>query len=159
MDLVQAVKSYDYKQFDSPAPIELTEEQLSNLVQELKDYHAIYSPYFGHTAQVEHAYSYLLGLLKPNIERKSAENIALATVGIQGVVVANIPRPKSLEDRGNFRRTSASNRRTAGRCEWRDDSRRQRLRQTRIKLGGGATAMVWRAWQNRQWPSGRLCRL
>ncbi|MBV7334591.1 transposase [Chloroflexi bacterium TSY] len=40
-----------------------------------------YSPYFSHVAQREHAYHYMRGLLDPEIKRKSAENIALATVG------------------------------------------------------------------------------
>ena len=85
MELARAINQYDYNQLESPAPIELTAEQLTELADHLQGYHAIYSPYFHHPAQEENAYNYLLGLLKPDIKRKSAENIALATVGESGV--------------------------------------------------------------------------
>lgn len=85
MELAQAINQYDYSQLESPAPIELSPEQLIELAEHLREYHALYSPYFTHPAQQENAYNYLLGLLNPEIKRKSAENIALATVGETGV--------------------------------------------------------------------------
>ncbi|MBV7329415.1 IS701 family transposase [Chloroflexi bacterium TSY] len=85
MKLAQAVNQYDYSQLESPPLLELTEEQLAALADQLQEYHAIYSPYFSHVAQREHAYHYMRGLLDPEIKRKSAENIALATVGESGV--------------------------------------------------------------------------
>ncbi len=52
---------------------------------ELEKYHAIYSPLLRVESQREYSYHYLLGLLDPEIKRKSAENIALATLGTEGV--------------------------------------------------------------------------
>lgn len=85
MDLAQAVEAYDYSQLESPPLLELSEEQLEALVDQVQAYHAIYSPYFSHEAQKTHAYTYLLGLLDPTIQRKSGENIGLTIVGPEGV--------------------------------------------------------------------------
>jgi len=85
MELAQAVKQYKYSELTSPEPINLSEEQLNDLVKELKEYYEIYHPYFKNGAQIENGYNYLAGLLKPMSERKSGENIALATVGSGGV--------------------------------------------------------------------------
>ena len=85
MDLAQAVERYDYSQLESPPLMELSEEQLAALVDQLQEYHAIYSPYFRCEAQQSHAYTYLLGLLDPTIQRKSGENIGLTIVGPEGV--------------------------------------------------------------------------
>lgn len=52
---------------------------------ELESYYAIYRPYFSEKEQGEYGYHYLSGLLDPSIERKSAENIALARIGAKGV--------------------------------------------------------------------------
>lgn len=52
---------------------------------ELANYHALYHACYRQEEQRTHAYHYLQGLLNPEIVRKSAENIALATVGIEGV--------------------------------------------------------------------------
>lgn len=52
---------------------------------ELEKYHAIYSPLMRAKKQREYSYHYLLGLLDPEIKRKSAENIALATLGSESV--------------------------------------------------------------------------
>ena len=52
---------------------------------ELEKYHAIYSPLMSAKKQREYSYHYLLGLLDPEIKRKSAENIALATLGSESV--------------------------------------------------------------------------
>lgn len=51
----------------------------------LEKYHAIYSPLFSADKQREYSYHYLVGLLDPEIKRKSAENIALATLGTESV--------------------------------------------------------------------------
>lgn len=52
---------------------------------QLEKYHAIYSPLFSADKQREYSYHYLVGLLDPEIKRKSAENIALATLGTESV--------------------------------------------------------------------------
>jgi SRSO17 transposase len=52
---------------------------------ELESYHAIYQPLFREASQRSNSYAYLAGLLDPTIERKTAENIALARVGSQQV--------------------------------------------------------------------------
>ena len=85
MELAQAVNQYDYGQLEGPPLLEVTEEQLAALADQHQEYHAIYGPYFSHVAQREHSYNYMRGLLDPEIKRKSAENIALATVGESGV--------------------------------------------------------------------------
>jgi SRSO17 transposase len=85
MQLAQAVNQYNYSHLNSPEPINLSEQQLNGLVEELKEYYEIYHPYFKNAAQIENGYNYLLGLLKPMSERKSGENIALATAGIGSV--------------------------------------------------------------------------
>lgn len=85
MELTQAVAEYDYNALSVTPRMELTTEQVTNLVNELANYHAIYRPYFGNESQREQSYHYLSGLLDPEIGSKSAENIALATVGTAGV--------------------------------------------------------------------------
>lgn len=55
------------------------------MVKELEEYHAIYSPFLGNEKQRVYSQHYLAGLLDPEIKRKSAENIALATVGTEDV--------------------------------------------------------------------------
>jgi SRSO17 transposase len=52
---------------------------------ELASYHALYAPYFRAGSQQSDSYHYLAGLLDPSIERKTAENIALARVGSERV--------------------------------------------------------------------------
>lgn len=85
MELIQAVAEYDYHALSVTPRMELTTEQVTNLVNELASYHAIYRPYFGNESQRVQSYHYLSGLLDPEIASKSAENIALATVGTAGV--------------------------------------------------------------------------
>jgi SRSO17 transposase len=85
MELRQAVTEYDYHALSVTPRMELTPEQVKNLVNELANYHAIYQPYFGNESQGRSSYQYLSGLLDPEIASKSAENIALATVGSAGV--------------------------------------------------------------------------
>jgi SRSO17 transposase len=58
---------------------------VEELMLELEKYHAIYSPLMSAKKQREYSYHYLLGLLDPEIKRKSAENIALATLGSESV--------------------------------------------------------------------------
>ena len=52
---------------------------------ELESYYAIYRPYFREEEQRNYGYHYLSGLLDPTIDRKSAENIALARIGSESV--------------------------------------------------------------------------
>ena len=52
---------------------------------ELEKYHAIYSSFWSAAEQRGFSYHYLRGLLDPEISRKSAENIALATLGSESV--------------------------------------------------------------------------
>lgn len=85
MELTQAVAEYDYHALSVTPRMELRTEQVTNLVNELANYHAIYQPYFGNESQGTYSYHYLRGLLDPEIASKSAENIALATVGSEGV--------------------------------------------------------------------------
>ncbi|MBV7326758.1 hypothetical protein KFU94_24945 [Chloroflexi bacterium TSY] len=61
-----SLNQYDYSQLESPPLLELTEEQLAALADQLQEYHAIYSPYFSHVAQREHAYHYMRGSVDPN---------------------------------------------------------------------------------------------
>lgn len=85
MELTQAVAEYDYDALSVMPRMELTAEQVTNLVNELAKYHRIYQPYFGNESQGTNSYHYLCGLLDPEIASKSAENIAIATVGTAGV--------------------------------------------------------------------------
>jgi len=82
---MQAVAEYDYHALSVTPRMELTTEQVTNLVKELANYHAIYRPYFRNESQRAQSYQYLSGLLDPAIASKSAENIAIATVGPAGV--------------------------------------------------------------------------
>lgn len=82
---------------------------------ELEKYHAIYSPLLSADKQREYSYYYLLGLLDPEIKRKSAENIALATLGTESV------RPMQY---------------FVGQSNWRDDGIiAEHRRQTGLTLG------------------------
>lgn len=60
--------------------LDLTPQDITNLVDELRDYHAIYSPLFQRREQREWALTYLHGLLL-DLERKSVEPIAIALHG------------------------------------------------------------------------------
>jgi SRSO17 transposase len=85
MELMRAVAEYDYNALSVMPRMELKKEQVSALANELASYHAIYHPYFGNENQGQASYHYLSGLLNPEIASKSAENIAIATVGTEGV--------------------------------------------------------------------------
>lgn len=85
MLLEDGVASYDYSVLENLPRFELTVEQVKELTNELLDYHKIYAPYFGNASQVDFSHRYISGLLDPEIERKSAENIALATLDTDSV--------------------------------------------------------------------------
>lgn len=79
MLLEKAIAAFDYSALKSSPRFEITTEQVKELVTELSSYHELYQEHFKDKRQAEYSYSYLSGLLDPEIERKSAENIALAT--------------------------------------------------------------------------------
>jgi SRSO17 transposase len=60
--------------------LDLTPQDIDNLVDELRAYHAIYRLLFQRREQQDWAFSYLHGLLLP-LERKSVEPIAIALHG------------------------------------------------------------------------------
>src|SRR5215475_7287718 len=69
------------RQTIDPTPaLELTPQALDNLVEELRAYHAIYSPLFQRREQREGAATYLHGLLLA-LPRKSIEPMILALEG------------------------------------------------------------------------------
>ncbi len=51
------------------------------MAEELVEYHAIFASLFRDEKQRFYSYHYLAGLLAPEIQRKSAENLALVTIG------------------------------------------------------------------------------
>ena len=59
----------------------LGDPDIEHLVEELRAYHAIYSPLFQRREQREAAYTYLQGLLAP-LPRKSIEPMVLAVDGV-----------------------------------------------------------------------------
>jgi SRSO17 transposase len=67
---------------ETTAVIDLTPRDLDNLVEELRAYHAIYSPLFQRREQREWAEKYLHGLLL-DLPRKSIEPLVLAMEGVQ----------------------------------------------------------------------------
>src|SRR5919109_4499001 len=71
---------------ETTAVIDLTPRDLENLVEELRAYHAIYSPLFQRREQREWAAKYLHGLLL-ELPRKSIEPLVLAMEGAQPQVV------------------------------------------------------------------------
>jgi SRSO17 transposase len=66
----------------TPAVIDLTPRDLDNLVEELRAYHALYSPLFQRREQREWAAKYLHGL-RLELPRKSIEPLVLALEGAQ----------------------------------------------------------------------------
>lgn len=71
----------------STAPaLELTPQAIGNLVEQLREYHAIYSPFFQRREQREGAQQYLHGLLL-ELPRKSIEPMVLALEGAQAEAV------------------------------------------------------------------------
>jgi len=69
--------------------LELTPQALDNLVEELREYHAIYSPLLPRREQREAASSYLHGLLL-EIPRKSIEPMVLALEGANAKAVRTL---------------------------------------------------------------------
>jgi len=67
----------------------LTPQAMDNLVEELRAYHAIYSPLFQRREQREGAAQYLHGLLR-DLPRKSIEPMVLALEGAQAQAVRTL---------------------------------------------------------------------
>jgi SRSO17 transposase len=67
---------------ETTAAMDLTPGDLNDLVEELRAYHAIYSPLFQRREQREWAAKYLHGLLL-DLPRKSIEPLVLALEGAQ----------------------------------------------------------------------------
>ena len=66
--------------------LELTPQAIENLVEQLREYHAIYSPLFQRREQREGAEQYLHGLLL-ELPRKSIEPMVLALEGAKAKAV------------------------------------------------------------------------
>ena len=66
--------------------LELTPQAIENLVEQLREYHAIYSPFFQRREQREGAQQYLHGLLL-ELPRKSIEPMVLALEGAKAKAV------------------------------------------------------------------------
>src|SRR6266852_2227215 len=69
--------------------MELTPQAIDNLVEELREYHAIYSPLFQRREQREGSAKYLHGLLL-DIPRKSIEPMVLAFAGSHAKTVRTL---------------------------------------------------------------------
>jgi|SRR5215471_11317740 len=74
---------------DTVPAMELTPQAIDNLVEELREYHAIYSPLFQRREQREGADKYLRGLLL-EIPRKSIEPMVLALEGANAKAVRTL---------------------------------------------------------------------
>jgi SRSO17 transposase len=74
------------KPIETAPVIELTPQAIDNLVEELRAYHAIYSPLFQRREQREWAQQYLHGLLL-DLPRKSVEPMILALHGANATAV------------------------------------------------------------------------
>jgi len=61
--------------------MDLTPQDIDNLLDEVKAYHGIYSPWFQRREQREKSQNYLYGLLAPEIENKAIEPMILALKG------------------------------------------------------------------------------
>src|SRR4029077_20453018 len=75
MDLIETTPKMD-----------LSVHDIEHLVEELRAYHAIYSPLFQRREQREAAHTYLQGLLAP-LPRKSIEPMVLAVDGVAPTAV------------------------------------------------------------------------
>ena len=85
------------------------------MAQELQEYHALYASLFRDDKQRFYSYHYLFGLLDSEVKRKSAENLALATIG-----------PERVRNMQHF----------VGTSRWKDDEIRAEHRlQTGLSLG------------------------
>jgi SRSO17 transposase len=74
------------KAIETVPALELTPQAIDNLVEELRVYHAIYSPFFQRREQREWAQQYLHGLLL-DLPRKSVEPMVLALNGVDAKAV------------------------------------------------------------------------
>lgn len=61
--------------------IEISPQEITTLMAPLKEYHAIFSPFFKRREQREWAEFYLQGLLSPDMDRKSIEPMVLHIMG------------------------------------------------------------------------------
>ena len=61
--------------------LEMSLPSISELMEPLKEYHAIFSPFFARREQKEWAETFLKGLLSPDMERKSIEPMVLHLKG------------------------------------------------------------------------------
>jgi SRSO17 transposase len=77
------------KAIDTAPAMELTPQAIDNLVEELRGYHAIYSPLFQRREQREGAQQYLHGLLL-DLPRKSVEPMVLALEGANAKAVRTL---------------------------------------------------------------------
>jgi len=62
-------------------PLSCSESELRAVIQEVRDYHAIFAPLYGRREQREWGELYLRGLVSPDIERKSIEPMVLTMKG------------------------------------------------------------------------------
>ena len=76
---------------DTTAVMDLTPRDLEDLVEELRAYHALYSPLFQRREQREQAAKYLQGLLL-ELPRKSIEPLVLALEGAKSHAVRAMPQ-------------------------------------------------------------------
>ena len=83
--------------------MELAIQDIEHLVEELRAYHAIYSPLFQRREQREAAHTYLQGLLAP-LPRKSIEPMVLALDRRAPPRPCGPCRPSSVKGRGTMRR-------------------------------------------------------
>jgi SRSO17 transposase len=67
--------------------LEITLQDITELMRPLKEFHAIFSPLFARREQREWAEIYLLGLLSPEMDRKSIEPMVLNLKGADGNAV------------------------------------------------------------------------
>jgi SRSO17 transposase len=61
--------------------LEITLQDVTELMSEIKKYHAIFSPFFARREHREHAELYLTGLLAPDLDRKSIEPMVVNLKG------------------------------------------------------------------------------
>lgn len=61
--------------------MEITLQDVTELMSEIKQYHAIFSPFFARREHREHAELYLTGLLSPDLDRKSIEPMVVNLKG------------------------------------------------------------------------------
>ena len=66
---------------DTAPTIDLATQDITQLVEALRDYHGLYSPLFQRREQRQAAHTYLQGLL-PELPRKSIEPMVLALEGV-----------------------------------------------------------------------------